>query len=306
MANFSFQGFRNLRAAFNRRDLFRKGGILTMAGAVPPSASAALDKAMGKPTDGTDHSALYEAIGVRPIINARGTFTILTGSQSLPQVKDAMVQASRSYVQMDELMAGVSKKLAELTGAPWGIVTAGCCAALTNFTAAVIAGTNPERMQRLPNLEGLKNEVIIPEYSRNVYDHAIRMLGVKIVEVKTPAELESAFNDTNRPDLHLRWSRRRRTARDQSCFRHCAAASSAGHCRRGRRRPHLPESSSSARRHCGCVQRRQVYQGSTGSWTVARRQESARSGMGEQCAAPCVRPITKGWQRRNHGNAGRG
>jgi D-glucosaminate-6-phosphate ammonia-lyase len=195
MANFSFQGLRNLRAAFNRRDFFRTGGVLTMAGAIPPSASAALAKAMAKPTDGRDHSALYENIGVRPIINARGTFTILTGSQSLPQVKDAMIEASRSYVQMDELMAGVSKKLAELTGAPWGIVTAGCCAALTNFTAAVIAGTNPERMQRLPNLEGLKNEVIIPEYSRNVYDHAIRMLGVKVVEVKTPAELASAFNE---------------------------------------------------------------------------------------------------------------
>jgi D-glucosaminate-6-phosphate ammonia-lyase len=92
-------------------------------------------------------------------------------------------------------MSGVSKRLAELTGAPWGIVTAGCCAALTNFTAAVIAGTNPERMQRLPNLEDLKNEVIIPEYSRNVYDHAIRMLGVRVIEVRTPAELESAFNE---------------------------------------------------------------------------------------------------------------
>jgi D-glucosaminate-6-phosphate ammonia-lyase len=195
MANFSFQGLRNLRSAFSRRDLFRKGSVLTVAGAIPPSVSAAFDTPIGKPAASGDHSALYEHIGVRPIINARGTFTILTGSQSLPQVKDAMVQASRSYVQMDELMAGVSKKLAELTGAPWGIVTAGCCAALTNFTAAVIAGTNPERMQRLPNLEGLKNEVIIPEYSRNVYDHAIRMLGVKIIEVKTPAELEAAFNE---------------------------------------------------------------------------------------------------------------
>ncbi len=208
MANFSFQGFRNFRAAFNRRDFFLKGGVLTMAGAVPASASAALDKVMDKPADGRDHSALYESIGVRPIINARGTFTILTGSQSLPQVKDAMVQASRSYVQMDELMAGVSKKLAELTGAPWGIVTAGCCAALTNFTAAVIAGTNPERMQRLPNLEGLKNEVIIPEYSRNVYDHAIRMLGVKVVEVGDSCGTGSRFQRTNRTDLHLRRPRR--------------------------------------------------------------------------------------------------
>ena len=94
-------------------------------------------------------------------------------------------------------------------------MTAGCCAALTNFTAAVIAGTNPERMQRLPNLTGLKNEVIIPEYSRNVYDHAIRMLGVTIIEVKTPAEMEAAFNERTAPDLHLCRTRRRRPARHQ-------------------------------------------------------------------------------------------
>jgi D-glucosaminate-6-phosphate ammonia-lyase len=98
-------------------------------------------------------------------------------------------------VQMDELMEGVSARLAEITGAPWGIVTAGCCAALTHTTSASIAGTNPERMQRLPNLTGLKSEVIIPEYSRNVYDHAIRMVGTKIITVNTPAELEQAFND---------------------------------------------------------------------------------------------------------------
>lgn len=138
---------------------------------------------------------LYEAIGVRPVINARGTFTIITGSQTLPQVKEAMDLASRSYVQMDELMDAVGNRLAELTGAPWGIVTAGCAAALTHCTAACIAGTNPERMQRLPDLMGLKSEVIIPAYSRNVYDHAVRMLGVKIVEVKAPGELEAAFSE---------------------------------------------------------------------------------------------------------------
>lgn len=181
-------------SGFNRRDLIRRGGLLTLVGAVKPSFAAsanASDPAVKSQAAGS----LYQSIGVRPVINARGTFTILTGSQSLPQVKEAMLQASKSYVQMDELMAGVSQKLADLTEAPWGIVTAGCCAALTNFTAAVIAGTNPERMQRLPDLTGLKSEVIIPKYSRNVYDHAIRMLGVKIIEVDSPAELEAAFNE---------------------------------------------------------------------------------------------------------------
>src|SRR5208283_1144334 len=105
---------------------------------------------------------MYRSIGVRPVINARGMFTIITGSETLPEVKRAMDQASHSFVHMDELMDGVGQRLAELTGAEWGIVTAGCCAAVTNCTAAAIAGGNPERMQRLPNLNGLKSEVVVP------------------------------------------------------------------------------------------------------------------------------------------------
>jgi seryl-tRNA(Sec) selenium transferase len=174
----------------NRRDLFRQGGLLGLATTLPLSAEAA-----DALTSAKDANQLYESIGVRPIINAKGTFTIITGSQSLPEVKVAMDEASRAYVQMDELMGGVSKRLAALTGAEWGIVTAGCCAALTHCTAASIAGTNPERMQQLPDLKGMKDQVIIPEYSRNVYDHAIRMVGVKIVEVNSPAQLEAAFNE---------------------------------------------------------------------------------------------------------------
>ena len=173
----------------SRRELFRRGGLLAAAqafgGRIQRASAAALDIGAN----------LYQSIGVRPILNARGTFTIITGSLTLPEVKRAMDEASRHFVQMDELMEGVSKRLADLTGAEWGIVTAGCCAALTHCTAAAIAGNNPERMQRLPDLTGLKNEVIIPAYSRNVYDHAIRMLGVKIVEVHEPSQLEAAFND---------------------------------------------------------------------------------------------------------------
>jgi seryl-tRNA(Sec) selenium transferase len=179
----------------NRRELLRegvrKGGLLAAAGALPEAALPAVAEA--SPASAAN-GEIYRDIGVRPVINARGTFTIITGSQSLPSVKTAMEAASHSYVQMDELMEGVSAKLAALTGAPWGIVTGGCCAALTHCTTASIAGTNPERMQRLPDLTGMKNEVIIPEYSRNVYDHAIRMVGVKIIEVKEVSQLEGAFN----------------------------------------------------------------------------------------------------------------
>ncbi len=178
------------RNSSSRRDLFRQGALLSLA--TLPTISDAAPTGI---SEAAKSGEIYKSIGVEPVINARGTFTIISGSQALPQVKEAMFEASRSFVQMDELMSGVSKRLAELTGAEWGIVTAGCCAALTHCTAASIVGTNPERMQRLPNLTGLKNEVIIPEYSRNVYDHAIRMVGVRIVEVNSPAELENAFNE---------------------------------------------------------------------------------------------------------------
>ena len=173
----------------SRRALFQQGGMLAAAQAlgvtVEQSASAA-PMQLGN---------IYRSIGVRPVINARGTFTIITGSTTLPEVKRAMEEASHSFVNMDELMDGVGKRLAELSGAEWGIVTAGCCAAVTHCTASAIAGGNPERMQRLPNLAGLKNEVIVPAYSHNVYDHAVRMLGVKLVVVHDKAELEPAFNE---------------------------------------------------------------------------------------------------------------
>jgi L-seryl-tRNA(Ser) seleniumtransferase len=173
----------------SRREFFRRGALATatlaLGGRIRRAVAAPLEYGAN----------LYRSIGVKTLINAKGTYTIISGSQTLPEVKRAMDDASRSYVQMDELMDGVGRRLAELTGAEWGIVTAGCCAALTHCTAACIAGSNPERMQRLPNLEGLKSEVVIPAYSRNVYDHAIRMLGVKIVTVRDASELESAFNE---------------------------------------------------------------------------------------------------------------
>jgi uncharacterized pyridoxal phosphate-dependent enzyme len=174
--------------SLTRRDLFRSGGLLAatglLRGANVPAAPPALNI-------GAD---IYESIGVRPVINCKGTFTIISGSLTLPEVKRAMDEASRHYVHLDELMDGVGRRLAELTGAEWGIVTAGCAAALTHATSACIAGADPEKLQRLPYLDGLKSEVIMPRYSRNVYDHAVRMLGVKIIEAGTLEEYEAAFN----------------------------------------------------------------------------------------------------------------
>jgi len=169
----------------DRRELLKSGGGFLAAAAVADGVPFARQ---GAPAAANGSSNVYEAIGVRPLINCKGTFTIITGSLTLPEVKKAMDDASRHFVHLDELMEAVGARLAQLTGAEWGIVTAGCAAAMTAATCACIAGGSPEKMQRLPGLEGLKDEVVIPKWSRNVYDHAIRMAGVRVL---TPTSLET-------------------------------------------------------------------------------------------------------------------
>jgi len=187
MSNFSISGQSGL--GIHRRTLLG-GGSLAVAGAVITRNSTL---SAGVPAGSKESGAIFRVLGVRPLINCKGTFTIITGSQSLPEVKEAMYEASRAFVNLDELMEAVGKRLAELTGAEWGIVTAGCSAAETLATCACIAGGNPERIQRLPDLTGLKDEVVVPLYSRNVYDHAIRMTGARILTVRSAEELEAAL-----------------------------------------------------------------------------------------------------------------
>src|SRR5260370_17861974 len=121
MPNLSWEKLKSL-TGHSRRDLFRRGGLLAAA----QTLGTGVQNASATPLDVGPN--LYRSIGVRPIINARGTFTIITGSQTLPEMKKAMDEASRGYVQMDELMDGVGKRLAEISGAEWGIVSYGCCA----------------------------------------------------------------------------------------------------------------------------------------------------------------------------------
>lgn len=138
--------------------------------------------------------ALYERLGVRPLINGRGTLTIIGGSMELPAVREAKSLANQHYVHLDELMDAAGKRLAELTGAEWGMVSSGCAAAMSHATAACVAGGNPDLHVRIPDLRGFaKDEVIIPTHSRNVYDAAIRAVGVRIIEAETPEELEKAI-----------------------------------------------------------------------------------------------------------------
>jgi len=137
----------------------------------------------------------YLKLGVRPFIHCAGVRTIHGGSLMLPEVSRAMELAARRFVNIDELMAAVSRRIAELTGAEAGIVTSGCAAALCHATAAALTGADPERMLRLPDTSGLQAKVVMPSTGRFTYDHAIRMTGAKIVEVDSLERLEQELDE---------------------------------------------------------------------------------------------------------------
>ena len=143
----------------------------------------------------TEDENIFRSLGVEPIINCRGTFTIIGGSIERPEVLTAMQAASKHFVQYDELAEGVGKRLAEITGAEWGMIPDGCAAGLKHVTAACVTGGNPEKLIRIPDLTGLdKTQVIIPRSSRNTYDHAVRNIGVEIIMVETADDLDKAIN----------------------------------------------------------------------------------------------------------------
>lgn len=188
---------------WSRREVLKQSGILSALGVAsagsPIAASAAAFADSSHPKnmlmkDGDIHDNLFTRIGVRPMINGRGTFTIISGSCSLPEVKQAMYDASFYFVQLDEMMNGIGAQLAELTGAEWGITTTGCAAAICLATIACIAGTDVEKCQVLPYTKK-KDQVIIPKHSRNPYDIGVRMCGAEIVEAATPEEFRSKISD---------------------------------------------------------------------------------------------------------------
>ncbi len=138
---------------------------------------------------------IYQSIGVEPMINCRGTFTIISGSIELPEVQKAVDYASRHHVHIDELAMAVGKRLAAITGAEWGMVSSGCAAGLKHVTVACITDGDPEKLVRVPDLTGFtKTEVIVPRYSRNQYDHAIRNTGIKLITVESMEEFKNAIN----------------------------------------------------------------------------------------------------------------
>lgn len=127
--------------------------------------------------------SVYDRLGVPTIINAKGPSTRVSGATMPPAVVAAMVDAAKHHVDMAVLQARASAIIAEITGAEAGYVTSGAAAGLVLGTAACVTGMDPGRMNRLPDTAGMPNEVVVVRSQRNLYDHAVRAVGVRLVEV---------------------------------------------------------------------------------------------------------------------------
>lgn len=138
---------------------------------------------------------VYKELGVRPLINAAGTYTSLGGSLMPREVLAAMESAAGQFVDLIELHQAVGKRIASLVRCEAALVSAGAASALTLATAACIAGKEAAKIRRLPDTAGMKNEVIIQKSHRFGYDHAVRNAGARLVEVESAQDLERAVGD---------------------------------------------------------------------------------------------------------------
>ena len=174
---------------WSRRRFLRSASTLPLVGGAMAANPVAADAAKGGSRD------YFRDLGVRPFINAAGTYTAMTASLMPEEVMDAINYASRHYVMLDELQDKVGERIASLVHCEAAMVTSGAASALTLGTAAVLTGMDRQKMVDLPNLTGMKSEVIIQKSHRFGYDHAVRNCGVTLVEVETREDLERAVNE---------------------------------------------------------------------------------------------------------------
>ncbi|MGC2198197.1 MAG: hypothetical protein WA628_26235 [Terriglobales bacterium] len=137
---------------------------------------------------------VYTRLGVKTVINCRGTWTYLSGSLEFPEVRQAQVEAAQHFVNMLDLQRAVGRRLSDLTGAESGIITSGAAGAMSAATAACMAGTDDKYIWQLPDTTGLKHEVIMVG-GRSAFDSAIRLTGARLILTYSPEEITRAINE---------------------------------------------------------------------------------------------------------------
>lgn len=141
-----------------------------------------------------ESAKVYTRLGLRPIINASGTYTHLGGSLLPPEVIDAMNAAAQHYIPIRDLTAAVGDRIARLTGNDAALVTTGAAGSIFAGTCACIAGADPEKMKKLPVTDGMKNEVVVQKLHNTGWTRQCEAAGARMVEVETREQLERAIN----------------------------------------------------------------------------------------------------------------
>jgi uncharacterized pyridoxal phosphate-dependent enzyme len=192
----------SLRHIWNRRAFLGSASALTgmLVSAKKTFGWTATQPAAGMPGTLTGFGAtgnVYEELGVTTVINGQGTMTVLGGSLVRPEVEAAMALASQHFVSIAELEVAAGKRISQLLKLPDGysaIVTSGAAATMQSGLAGILTGDNPKFIEQLPDLTGMKSEVIIQKSHRNPFDHQLRATGVKLVVVETRDDLKKAVN----------------------------------------------------------------------------------------------------------------
>jgi uncharacterized pyridoxal phosphate-dependent enzyme len=183
------RGFLGTAAAI-AASIFAPRRLFSAAGA-PPGASVDVS---GFGQSGNP----YEELGVTTVINCEGTMTVLGGSVLRPELEAVMAMAGRHFVNIPELEVAAGKRIAEMLKLPDGyttLVTSGAAAAIQSGLAGILTGDNEALIRQLPDLTGMKSEVIIQKSHRNPFDHQLRSTGVKLVEIETREQLHHAISD---------------------------------------------------------------------------------------------------------------
>jgi L-seryl-tRNA(Ser) seleniumtransferase len=170
-----------------RRRVLRTGTGLAMGSLLAAEGPADAGAKAERPS-------VYEALGVRHVINATGTVTFLGGSRMPPEVVAAWMDASRHFVNLLELQDRVGERIAQLIGVEAALVTTGAAGSLLLATAAAVTRGDRNLLKRLPDTAGMRNEVVLQKAHHSCYDNQLTDVGVKLIDVETPADVRRAIS----------------------------------------------------------------------------------------------------------------
>lgn len=189
------------RDRFNRRTFLGALSALSTALLSPrklfATPAAAKAGSRSKLTGFGSMGNVYEELGVTTVINGQGTMTVLGGSLPRPEVEEVMALGGKYFVSIPELEVAAGKRITEMLKLPAGydaLVTAGAAAAMQSGLAGILTGDNPKLIRQIPDLTGMKSEVLIQKTHRNPFDHQLRNTGVKLIEVETADDVRKAIN----------------------------------------------------------------------------------------------------------------